>query len=201
MPISSTSAFSDPRDFEAALCRCGIMRVIPKVAVGFRARLTDIRLRELELLAARENVSRTATVSVPAHQILIVFPETEKGVHYWAERQVGLGELVIVTDVANGAWRICAPTRWSAIHASAQLLADSLHAIAGEQAQLPPPGLTLWRPRWRSFAELLKLHRAAIRHTVRQPEAPVETDAARGLEQELLTSLVGSLSDMSPKSD
>jgi len=201
MPISSTSAFSDPGDFQSALRRCGVVRLIPTQPVGFRARLTDIRLNQLQLLAARENVSRIATVSAPTDQVLMVFPETEEGAHYWAECRLSLGEFVVMSDAAHSIWRICAPTRWGAILLPTQMLANCLHTIVGEQACLPPPGLTLWRPRRPAFRELLKLHRAIVRHTVRQPEAPVETEAARGAEQELLVVLVESLTGISVKHD
>lgn len=197
MPISSTSAFSDPRDFLSALRRCGVVRLVPTQGGGFRARLTDIRLSQVELLAAREKVSRTATVLTPTDQVLIVFPQTDKDAHYWAERRLSLGELVVISTPAHTTWRICASTRWGAILLPTHILADCFHTIVGEEARLPPPGLTLWRPRWPAFLELLKFHRAVVCYTVRQPEAPVETEAAHGLEQELLTRLVDSMTDMS----
>jgi hypothetical protein len=201
MPTSSTFAFSDPADFQSALHRRGVVSLTPTQVVGFRVRLTEVRLSQLELMAAREYVSRIAIVSAPTDQVLTAFPLTDEGVHYWDERRLSLGELVVVTDPAHGTWRISAPTSWGAILLPKRLLVDCWMAIVGEKAHLPPPGLTLWRPRWPTFRDLLKLNRAVVRHTVRQPEAPIETEAARGLEQELLSSLVESLADMSPKPD
>jgi hypothetical protein len=201
MPTSSTFAFSDPADFQSALHRRGVVSLTPTQAVDFRARLTDVRLSQLELMAAREYVSRIATVSAPTDQVLTAFPITDEGAHYWEERRLRLGELVVMSEPAHGTWRIAAPASWGAILLPKQLLVDSWVAIVGEKAHLPPPGLTLWRPRWPTFRDLLKLNRAVVRHTVRQPEAPIDTEAARGLEQELLSSLIESLTDMSPKAD
>lgn len=201
MPISSTSAFSDPGDFRFALRRCGLVRLIPLLNVGFRARLTDIRLSQVELLAASERVSRIATVSAPADQMLIVFPKTREGAHYWAGQQLVLGELIVMFGPACSTWRIRAPTVWGAILLPLPMLAGSLPAIADERAHMPPPGLTRWRPPGTAFGDLLKLHRAAVSYTIRQPEAPVETEAARGLEQQLLTAVVESLSTTSARRD
>lgn len=196
MPISSTLAFSDPGDFLFALRRCGIVQLIPAQAAGFRARLTEIRLTQLDLLAAREHVSHIANVAAPTDRVLIVFPMTYEGTHYWAERRLRFGELVIMSD-ARGTWRVSAPASWGAFLLSAQNLVATLRGIAGDEAHVPPSGLTLWRPRWPAFRDLIKLHRAVVRHTVREPEAPVKTEAARGLEQELLSLLVETLTDMS----
>jgi hypothetical protein len=131
----------------------------------------------------------------------MVFPMTDEGTHYWAERRLRFGELVIMSDAARGTWRISAPASWGAFLVSAQNLVDSVRMVAGDEAHLPPSGLSLWRPRWPAFRELMKLHRAVVRHTVREPEAPVKTEAARGLEQELLSSLVETLTNMSVKPD
>lgn len=199
MPISSTSAFNDSGDFQAALRRCGIVRLIPAQVGGFRARLTDIRLSQLELMSGRESVSRSATVSPPVKHVLLVFPKTTEGAHYWAERRLGLGELAVISGAVYTTWRICAPTGWGAVLLSMQMLFDCLHTLGGQRARLPPPGLSLWRPRWPAFDQLLQLHRAVVRHTARQPEALVEAAAAHGLEQELLAALVDSLTDMSAK--
>jgi len=170
-------------------------------ARGFRARLTDIRLNQLELLAARESVSRVATVSAPADQVLMVFPKAGEGTHYWAERRLSLGDLVVISAAARSLWRTTGPTHWGAILLPTQMLSDCLHTMFGEQGHMPPPGLTLWRPRWPAFWALMKLHRAVVRYTVRQPEAPIETEAAHGLEQELLSAMVELLTDMSAKRD
>lgn len=201
MPVSSTSAFSDPGDFQSALSRYGIVRVIPTQAVDFRARLTDIRLSQLGFVAAREYVSRVAIVVAPADQVLIAFPMTAEGAHHWDERRLGLGELVVMSEAAHNTWRIRAPARWGAILQPKQLLVDCLHTIVGEKAHLPAPGLTLWRARAPAFWDLLKIIRAVVRHSIHVPEAPVKTEASHGLEQELITSLVELLTDMSPQSD
>jgi len=119
----------------------------------------------------------------------MVFAMTKTGAQYWTERRLGLGELVVISGPAQSTWRIHAPARWGAILVPARVLIDCLHTIAGEQAQVPATGLTIGRPPWSAFRELLALHWAAVHCTVRQPEAPVETEAARALEQQLLVSL------------
>lgn len=190
MPTSSTSAFSDPYEFASALRRHGIVRLIPTQDLGFRAQLTDIRLSHLALLAARESVSRVATMSASAGQTLIVFAMTKGGAQYLMERRLSFNKLAVISGPTQVSWRICAPVRWGAILLPAQLLIAYLRTIVGEQTQPPPLGLTIWCPRLAPFRELLALHRGVVRCTVRQPETLIDTEAIRALEQQLLASLV-----------
>jgi hypothetical protein len=189
MPLSTTSAFSDPGDFRFALRRCGVVQLIPGEATGFRARLTTIRLDRMELIAGSESISRDARVSVPLRQVLIEFPRTRLDTHYWGEQLINLGQLAVVSGVSGVAWRTRGPTRWGAILMPADVLTKYVHTMQGSQTPRPAPGVTLRQPSRTTFSELLKMHNAVVRYTVRQPEAPVESESARGLEQELLTFL------------
>lgn len=194
MPLSITSAFSDPDEFQSALRPFGVTQMIVSDTADFRARLMKIRLDGIELLAGTEKVSRTATVSVPLRQVLIEFPKACRGSHAWGAQQVGPGELAIITGVNRVAWYISGPARWGAFMMHVDVLTEYVHTILGTQTPRPAPGVTLRRPNPVTFGELLKLHGAAVRHTLRQPEAAVETESARGLEQELvmlLTDLIG----------
>jgi hypothetical protein len=197
MPLSITSAFSDPDEFQSALRPFGVTQMILTESTDFRARLMKIRLNGVELLAGTERVSRTATVSVPLHRVLIEFPKAYRGTHAWGAQQVGVGELAIISGVNRIAWHISGPARWGALMMQVDVLTEYVHTILGTQTPRPAPGVTLRRPNPVTFGELLKLHDAAVRHTLRQPEAAVETESARGLEQELVTLLTDLIGEAS----
>jgi len=192
MPSTITSAFSDPADFQAALQKCGVVEFIPKRTDAFQARLTQIRLIRLELLAGGERVPRLAVVTPPAGHVLITFPKKDGGIQIWDEFAVRPGELVAMSRGYN-CWRIVGPTRWGAVMMLADSLAEYSRAVFGRHAKLPGPDLSRWRPRRQVFAQLLKLHHAAICRTIRQPEAPIDAEAGRGLEQGLIAALLDSL--------
>jgi hypothetical protein len=189
MPLSTTSAFSDPSDFRSALRHCGVLQLTPGEGTGFRARLTNIRLDQMELIGGTETIPREARVSMPLRLVLIEFPKMRQDTHYWGEQQIRLGQLAIVSGVNGINWRTSGPTRWGAVLMQADVLTRYVHTMHGGQAPRPAPGVTLTQPSRTTFGELLRLHNAAVRYTVRQPEAPVESESARGLEQELVTLL------------
>jgi hypothetical protein len=64
-----------------------------------------------------------------------------------------------------------------------------------------PPDLQRWRPLRRMLRALLSLCRAVVRLTGIRPAMPVDAAAARGLEQQLLETVVESLSAARPDPD
>src|SRR5208282_1721177 len=65
MPGSVTSVFSEPEDFQTALREDGMLGMLIIGRGRFQARLTQITLHRLRLLAAEEHLSRIAFVTVP----------------------------------------------------------------------------------------------------------------------------------------
>ena len=189
MPSSSTSAFSKPEDYQAALEPCGIREVIVPNGSQFSARLTLIHLNEIYLLAVTEHAARLAVVSVPSPHALITFVMKGSSSNVWGDLEARPTDLVTLSGVQHTYWRTLGPVRWGAIYLTGTMLAEHGQAVIDSPLPILTPGLTWWRPPSRALLQFLSLHGAAIRQTVRQPEAPIRTEAARGLKQEIIASL------------
>jgi hypothetical protein len=189
MSSSSTSAFSQPKDFVAALLDCGMRELSLTSSIAFRAQVTSIKLDRLHLLAATERAPRVAVVSVPATNILIVFSKGA-GRQIWGGFEMGPGQLLAVPGACRTSWQTTGPIGWGAIRVPAGVLASYGKAIAGKQWRLPAGELTLWDPPRGVLSSLVRLHDAAIRRTLLQPEAPLEPETGHGLEQRLLAELI-----------
>jgi hypothetical protein len=74
VPGSVTSVFGEPDDFQAALREDGVLGMLITGRGRFRARLTQITLHRLRLLAAEEHLPRIAFVAVPADAVLVLMP-------------------------------------------------------------------------------------------------------------------------------
>jgi hypothetical protein len=189
MPSSSTSAFSQPEDFETALLDCGMRGLSLTSSTAFQARLTSIRLDKLHLLAATERAARIAVLSVPATDILVVFSKGA-GKQIWGGLEARSGQLLVVPSAHRTYWQTTGPIGWGAIRVAAAVLASCCKAIAGNELHLPAAEPALWRPPRAVLSSLIRLHETAIRRTLHQPEAPLEPEAAHGLEQRLLADLI-----------
>jgi hypothetical protein len=189
MPSSSTSAFSQPEDFEAALLDCGLRELFLTSSIAFRARLTSIRLDRLHLLAATERAPRIAIVSVPRADMLVVFSKGA-GKQIWGGLEAGPGQILAVPGARRTYWQTSGPTGWGAIRVPGSILASYGKAIAGSEWHLPAEELTLCHPPRAVLSNFLRLHAAAIRRTFLQPEAPLEPETGHGLEQGLLAELI-----------
>lgn len=189
MRSSSTSAFSQAKDFEAALLDCGMKELFVTSPVAFRARLTSIRLEKLHLLAGTERTPRVAVVSVPASSILVIFSRGA-GIQIWGGFEIGPGQLLAVPGACRTYWQTTGPIGWGAILLAKDVLASHGTAMGGRQLRLPATELFLWRPARSVLSSFIRLHGAAIRRTVNQPEAPLEPEAGHGLEQGLLAELI-----------
>jgi hypothetical protein len=60
MPGSVISLFSEPDEFQGALCEDGLLSLLVTGSGQFRARLTQVRSNHLRLLAGDEYLSRIA---------------------------------------------------------------------------------------------------------------------------------------------
>src|ERR1700704_3880249 len=74
MPDSISSAFSEPEDFGAAMRSEGCLSLLITRHGQFRARLTQVTLNDMNLLAAEEQLPRIAFVAVPAEAVMLMFP-------------------------------------------------------------------------------------------------------------------------------
>ena len=196
MSNSVTAMFSEPEEFEAALWVEGLAGLVITGRGQFRARLTQIALNRMRLSAAEEKLSRIAFVVVPADMVLVWFPIDNAEVPICGGIGVHANELLTVCSgqqfhsVSNGA------THWGAIQLRRNVLTKYRVRLSGTAFSILP-GVQRWRPPPAANRQLRSLHAAAIRSAARCPQALADTEAAHGLEQQLLHAVLDCLSNSS----
>ena len=96
MPGSVTSVLSEPEDFEAALREDGMLDMLVTGRGRFRARLTQITLHRLRLLAAEEHLPRIAFVAVPTDTVLVLLPIGSGSSPVWGGIGMRAGEIMTI---------------------------------------------------------------------------------------------------------
>jgi AraC-like DNA-binding protein len=193
MPSSVTSVFSEPGDFEAALREDGVLSTLVTGRGQFRARLTQLTLHRLRLLAAEEHLPRIAFVAVPADAVLVLLPISNGASPIWGGIGMRAGEIITLGPDHRAHARTDGPCRWGTIRLPARDLARYGRALSGAGFAVPQ-FVARWRPPPAARRELRQLHRAAIRATENRPGVLIDAEAAHGLEQQLIDALVECLS-------
>jgi AraC-like DNA-binding protein len=193
MPGSVTSTFSEPEDFEDALRKEGCRGLVITGRGRFRARLTQITLHRLRLSAAEEQLPRIAFITVPNDIIVIAFSIDDETAPVGGKAQPRSHEIMIFSPGEQVHLRTNGPRRSAAIWFPAEELAQYGSAMNGVPFVAPTATLH-WRPPREAIRRLRGLHAFAIRTATTRPQALVDADAARGLEQQLIDATVDCLS-------
>lgn len=193
MPGSLTSVFGEPEDFQAALSGDGVAGLLITGRGQFRARLTRIALHRLHLAAGEEELSRIAFITVPAGMVLVSLPVGKRPSPVWGGIEMRAGSMITLGPGERVHARTGGPCGWGAIRLPDQELLHYGRALCGA-GFVVPPALAAWRPSSAAARHLAQLHRAAIRMAEARPGALIDTEAAHGLEQQLIHALIECLS-------
>jgi len=200
MPGSVTSTFSEPEDFEDALRKEGCRGLVITGRGRFRARLTQITLHRLRLSAAEEQLPRIAFITVPNDIIVLAFSIDDETAPVGGQVQTRSHEIMVLSPGEQVHLRTNGPSRCAAIRFPAEELAQYGSAMNGVPFVAPTATLH-WRPPREAIRRLRSLHAAALRMAATRPQALVDADAARGLEQQLIDATVDCLSAGSTDED
>src|SRR6516164_24986 len=192
MPGSRASVFGEAEDFQAALSTDGVAGLLVTGRGQFRARLTQVRLDGWRLAAVEEEQPRIAFIAAPAGMVLVSFPIGGGPSPVWAGSEIRNGEMITLGAGQRVHARTLGPCRWGAIRVPSQQLADYGRLMNGTGFVVPPTAR--WRPLRAAIRQLLSLHRAAIEMAETRAEALTDRQAAHGLEQQLLQTLIECLS-------
>jgi AraC-like DNA-binding protein len=193
MPASTTSVFSAPDDFRAALRNEGSISLFVLGRGRFLARLTKVDLYLLRLAAAEEHLPRIGFLAVPADMVVVSFPLGDRPAPIYGGIRPSKGEIMTFAPGHRLHVRTEGPGRWGAIWIPVQDFADYFKDLT-ESTLTIPSHAQLWRPPLAIGRRLLQLHAAAIRAAEVRPETIVDADAAHGMEQQLIEVLVECLS-------
>jgi AraC-like DNA-binding protein len=192
VPRTFTSVFSEPGDFQATLRTEGVVGFLVTGPGQFRARLTQITLHRLRLLAAEERLPRIAFVAVPADAVLVALPIGSEPPSIWGGIGMRTGEMITLGPGQPTHARTDGPCRWGAIRLPAEDMARYGRALSGAGFTVPQ-FVARWQPSLSACRDLRQLHRAAIRAAEIRSGPLIDGDAAHGLEQQLIHALVDCL--------
>ena len=189
MPGSSTLVFSDPEDFETALRAEGCLGLWITGRGQFRARLVQVVLDRLRLSTAEEQLSRVIFIAVPTNMVMMSFPIGSSTAPVYGGTIMRSGEIITLGPGQCMHARTDGPCSWATISLPLTELVQYGRALTGAPFAVPP-FVQSWRPPQAADADLLRLHAAATRMAEIRPRALVDTEAAHGLEQQVIHAVV-----------
>jgi AraC-like DNA-binding protein len=189
MPGSTFSVFGEADDFQTALKAAGCVNLLVTGGMKYRARLSLIALHHMRLAAGDERQSRIAFVSIPSRFTRVTLPIGPPGSLICSGVAVNAEQIVTHSGGYRFHERTNGPCRWGTILLLTNDLFASGIAMNGSAFAIPP-GECRWRPKPGALRCLVGLHRGAIAVTSTDLKLPVVHEAARGLEQQLLGSLM-----------
>jgi AraC-like DNA-binding protein len=192
MPGSRASVFGEAEDFQAALSADGVAGLLVTGYGPFRARLTQVELDRLRLLAIEEAQPRIAFIRVPAGMVLVAFPIHGGPSPVWGGTELEAGEMITFGGSQLVHSRTVGTSRWGAIQVADEQLSRYGRALSGAGFVVSPAARR--RPPPAALRQIRRLHRAAIRMAEARAGALTDLQAVHGLEQQLLHALIECLS-------
>ena len=191
MAENGTLTFSDPDGYAAGFSDARINLTITG-AGDFKARLTRLKLKDLEIYRCYESLPRIAYISLPPEQMFLSFPIGAVSLisDGFALRN---GHIVLHGRGERTHQRSNGACQWGLISLSPEQFASCGKALTG-QAIAPPHASRILRPAradalrfQRLFAQACRLAEAGRQKLIERPEV------ARALKQELLHAIINCL--------
>lgn len=193
-----TATFTDPKDYECAFGGASVQLTVTGGG-DFKARLTWLRLRHLQVFLGREELPRIAFVSLPPSRVLVSFP-TGKSPLIWNGIELRLGDIVFHGRGEQMHQRTNGKSSWSLMSFPATQLSSYGNSLNGRKLAIPSFGRIL-RPQRVVSAHLLRLHAEACRIAEADNGSTGDPSIRRGLEQELRYAVVDCISADDNKQD
>ena len=200
MPGSTFSTFSEPDDFQGALRENAGVDLVVTGHGPFWARLSSISLYRMRLLACEERVSRVAFMSISPRLVRVTLPAEPAASLTWAGCGTRPDEIVTHSAGSRFYEQINGPSHWRTLWLPSTDLARAGRALHGAPPIIPP-GMSRWRPNPESLASLVGLHGNAIRAIASRASLSVDSEAVRGLEQQLIATLLECLAGSAIEQD
>jgi hypothetical protein len=189
MPSSVSQTFDEREDFETAFRAEGCHGLVVTGRGQFRAQLTQIALHFLRLSAAEEQLARIAFMAVPRDMVLLTFPIGSEALPICGGLGAQAGEIMTLSPGAQLHARTDGLSRWGAIMLPVSELIQYVSALTGASFTVPL-AVQCWRPPRAAGRQLRSLHAAGSRMAVIHPKILLNAEAARGLEQQLIHTIV-----------
>jgi AraC-like DNA-binding protein len=189
MRSSVTSSFSGPSGFLVAMQDEGFLDCVVTHKGRFQAGLIQVALERLRLFAAKESLPRIARIKTPKDRILISLPLDGRSSQFWGGARVDAETLVTLGPGTSVHTRTDGPSHWGAIWFPIDAWARYTQALTGEILTIPDFAC-LWRPPAAARRLLHHILADVMRAAQIRPEALSASEAAHGLDQQLIHSLI-----------
>lgn len=194
MPSSAVCVFADP-DAYAASIRAGTVAMTVTARGSFNANLTRVDLPDLWMQRFSENLPRVADVCGLVRGRLFVTFRTMRGPSL-IQRGIEINPSAIFLHGSDQEYyqRSSGDANFGTMSLPVAHIAGAAGLIAGRDL-VPLRDGTSITPAPAAMARLQRLHAAAAQLADQAPEIIINPDAARGLEQTLITALADCLAD------
>ena len=191
MPATGTVTFSNSADFQEKFGGAKINLVLTKPG-RFCARLTTVSLPHVKLFSLRERLPRIAYVSTPSELVSFAFPTIVDFPQIWGGLEMGIGELMFYSAGESLHQRTSGTSQWSIVSVDPKFFATFSKALTGSEITPPAIGEAL-RPLPSNAIKLRRLHAKACRLAETCPQAVMNREVARSIEQDIIHTLVNCL--------
>jgi AraC-like DNA-binding protein len=191
MIACGTATFTDPEEFRVRVPGANINLVLTGRG-EFKARLTWMNLRRLNLVRIEESLPRIAFLALAPGPIFMTFPSGNHFPVLWGGVEMGPREIVLHSPGDRIHQRTGGPSRWGIISLAPKDLAAYGRTLTLTELR-PLRAATILRPPSAFAAELLRLHAQACRLAESKPDAAANQEVARALEQDFLHALINCL--------
>jgi AraC-like DNA-binding protein len=199
MSGSRVLAFTDPCAYQSEI-RGAQLEVLVGTAGDFRSELTQIELPRLSMQRGRESLPRIFRGPVSADRVVISFPtDTHQPAIFHCGQAVAPGDIV-VNDPHAIHRRTEAPSRWGSMSLTPDDFGALSESILGRELTAPSQAYIV-RPAPSLMARLLSLHAQAGRLARIAPRKLADPQAARSLDEALVSAMMMCLTDGEPKRD
>jgi hypothetical protein len=152
----------------------------------------------VQLLHAREVLSRVAFVSLPSDQVFVTFPTDQNSRLICDGVALQWGEILFHAPGERFHQRIAASGSWGAMSLTLPTLLTYSQILHGCRLAIPSQGRILRLP-LADRRQLLQMHGQAARVAERDVNRLAHPEVARSLEQDLIVALVTSLASGEPR--
>jgi AraC-like DNA-binding protein len=186
-----TTTFVSPDGYETAVPGATADLVLTGRG-DFKARLTWLKLHELSIFRAREDLARIAYLSLSPAQTFVSFPIGSGTPLLWSGLELRRGDIVFHARGERSHQRTMGAMQWGLVSLPPERLAAYGRALTGIEIVSPTAGRVL-RPSPACVSLLLRLHAKACNLAETTPGIMSRKEAAQALEQEFIHALVNCL--------
>jgi AraC-like DNA-binding protein len=191
MPSSEVRSFTDPDDYASVLPKTAARLNIAKRGT-FKASSVLVALHDVRMQRFADNLPRVAHVTLPLGRAVISFGITAGPDQFWSGLEMSPSSILRHNDGSSSFHRSSGLASWGSMSLPVELAGWVVAMLAGQDLTPPRDPLTL-TPSPTAMARLQRLHASVGRLAEDAPDLLASPEAARGIEEALIGTMVACL--------